>query len=126
MLWFVIAVGGAMGALARHLVNVWVQQRLLSSGFPAGIFLINVTGCLAIGLVAGSIAAGRMELSEQAKAFLIVGVLGGFTTFSSFGLDTLVLVRAGQPALAALNVIGQTILGMLAVWVGFAAGVWRP
>jgi CrcB protein len=125
MLWFVISVGGAIGALARHLVNVWVQQRMPATGFPAGIFLINVTGCLAIGLVAGSIAAGRVELSEQAKAFLLVGVLGGFTTFSSFGLDTLVLVRAGQPGLAALNVIGQTTLGVLAVWAGFAAGAWR-
>ena len=110
----------------RHCVNVAVQPRFLASGFPAGIFVVNMAGCLAIGLLAGLLAAARLEAGEHLRAFLFVGVLGGFTTFSSFGLDTFVLARGGHAVLAAANAVGQTGLGVLAVWAGFAVGSWRP
>lgn len=125
MLWLAIAAGGALGALARHVVNSAVQARFVAAGLPAGIFVVNVLGCLAIGLLAGVIAVERVHVGMHLRTFLVVGVLGGFTTFSSFGLDTLVLARGGQAGLAALNAVGQTALGLAAVWLGFAAGSWR-
>jgi fluoride exporter len=126
MLWLAIASGGALGSLARHLVNAAVHSRFLASAFPVGTFIVNAAGCLTIGLLAGMIATSRLDIGEHARAFLLVGVLGGFTTFSTFGLDTYVLARGGQPALAAFNAVGQMVLGLVAVWVGFAAGSWRP
>jgi CrcB protein len=105
--------------MARHALNHLVHQRSLSSTFPAGIFLVNVLGSVLIGLLAGALAAGRVHLSYQARTFLVVGVLGGFTTFSSFSLDTLALVREGHHAQAAWNVIGQVALSLAGVWAGF-------
>jgi len=118
MIWLAIGSGGALGAVARHALNLYVQQRI-SSTFPAGIFIINVTGSFVIGLLAGALAANRLQLSHQARAFLIIGFLGGFTTFSSFSLDTLALARDGHPGQAILNVAGQVGLSLLGVWIGF-------
>lgn len=124
MLWIAIAAGGALGSVARHAVTVLVQPRF-SSGFPGAIFIVNVAGCLTIGMLAGMVAALRIEMDAQLRALLVVGVLGGFTTFSSFGLDTFMMARGGHPGLAAWNAVGQTLLGLAAVWIGFALGSWR-
>ena len=123
MVWLVIALGGGLGAMARHALNMAVQSRY--SAFPAGIFVVNVLGCLAVGLLAGALAAARLQMGELARTFLVVGVLGGFTTFSAFGLDTFTLARGGQGPLALLNAMGQVGLGWLAVWAGFTAASWR-
>ena len=122
MLWFVIGAGGALGAIARHAVNHYVHQRALSSTFPFGIFLINVAGSIAIGLVAGLLASERLHLSNTWRTFVIVGFLGGFTTFSSFSLDTLALVRGGHHAQAFWNAGGQVGLSLAGVWLGFRLG----
>jgi fluoride exporter len=114
-----IAAGGALGALARHLLNHAVHRRYGIDPFPIGIFVVNVAGSLAIGVLAGLIASDRVQLSSEWRNFLIVGVLGGFTTFSSFGLDTLTLARSGHVAAATWNVAGQVGLGLAAVWAGF-------
>ena len=114
-----IAVGGGTGALLRHVVNHVVQTRF-GAGFPIGIFLINVVGCFAIGMIAGLIASARIHVGEVGRAFIVVGVLGGFTTFSSFGLDTFTLVRGGQIGAAAFNAVGQLVIGLGSVWVGYA------
>lgn len=114
-----IAVGGGAGALLRHFANHVVQTRF-GAEFPLGIFLVNVVGCLTIGLVAGLIASTRIHVSEVGRAFIVVGILGGFTTFSSFGLDTFTLFRGGQIAAAMFNAFGQLFLGLLAVWAGYA------
>jgi CrcB protein len=114
-----IAVGGGTGALLRPLLNHVVQLRA-GAAFPLGIFLVNVIGCLAIGIVAGLIASARIHVGEVGRAFIVVGVLGGFTTFSSFGLDTFTLARGGQFGAAAFNAFGQLALGLAAVWVGYA------
>ena len=119
MIWLAIAAGGALGAVARHGVNHVVHQRALATSFPAGIFIINVAGSCAIGVVAGLIASQRLELSENARLFLVAGVLGGFTTFSSFSLDTLTLMRAGHYGQAFWNVSGQVVLSLAGVWAGF-------
>jgi CrcB protein len=119
MVWLLVAAGGAIGSVARHGLNHLVHQRALASTFPLGIFLVNVAGSAAIGLVAGLVASSRLHLSYQARTFLIVGLLGGFTTFSSFSLDTLALVRDGHSVQAFWNVAGQVGLSLLGVWVGF-------
>lgn len=110
--------------MARHGVNHLLQGRFLA--FPAGIFLINVVGCLAIGLFAGFLASTRVQMGELGRTFVVVGLLGGFTTFSSYGLDTLTLARAGHTSLALANALGQVVVGLVAVWLGFSAGSWRP
>jgi CrcB protein len=119
MTWLVVGAGGAMGAIARHALNGWVLRLNLAPGFPAGIFLINVAGSAAIGLLAGLVASGRLQLSPDVRTFLMVGILGGFTTFSSFSLDTIALLRTGQPGLAALNVFGQVALSLAAAAIGY-------
>jgi CrcB protein len=119
MTWLAVGAGGAMGAIARHALNGWVLRLNLAPGFPAGIFLINVAGSAAIGLLAGLVASGRLQLSPDVRTFLMVGILGGFTTFSSFSLDTIALLRTGQPGLAALNVFGQVALSLAAAAIGY-------
>lgn len=120
MLWLAIVVGGGLGALARHLVNELVQHVASAAPFSYGIFVVNVTGCLAVGLFAGALAGGRIDASPEMRTFVVVGLLGGYTTFSSVSLDTLVLLQAGQVPTALLNAAGQLVLGTLAVWAGFA------
>jgi len=122
MIWFLVALGGALGSMARHGLNQVVHQRALSSTFPLGVFLINVGGSVVIGLIAGAIASDRLQWGYNARTFVIVGVLGGFTTFSSFSLDTLVLLRAGHIAQALINVVGQVSLSLVGVWLGFRLG----
>jgi CrcB protein len=119
IIWLLVGAGGALGAMARHGLNHVIHQRALSSPFPTGIFLINVSGSILIGSLAGVLASGRIHLGIEARTFLIVGVLGGFTTFSSFSLDTLALVRGGHHLQAAWNVAGQVGLSLLGVWLGF-------
>lgn len=124
MIWLAIAAGGALGAMGRHALNVLLHVRY-SATFPWATFAANAAGCLAIGLLAGVLAAARVHVGEAGRAFLVVGILGGFTTFSSFGLDTLTLARGGHPGLAALNAVGQLVVGLSAVWLGYTAGSWR-
>ena len=122
MVWILVGIGGAIGSVARHGLNHLVHQRNLSSTFPLGIFAINIIGSAVIGFISGTIVSGRWHASFEARTFLIVGVLGGFTTFSSFSLDTLALFRDGHAAQAIANVMGQVGLSLLAVWAGFKFG----
>jgi CrcB protein len=124
VIWVAIAVGGALGAMARHAVNHVLQGRY--GAFPAGIFLVNVVGCLAIGVFAGLLVSARIQVGETGRTFIVVGLLGGFTTFSSYGLDTVTLARGGHMALAVTNALGQVVVGLAAVWLGFSAASWRP
>lgn len=119
LIWLAVAGGGALGAMARHAVNHVVHQRALTATFPYGILIVNVAGSFAIGLAAGLLAGNRIHLSHGARTFVIVGFLGGFTTFSSFSLDTLALFRDGHPGQAVLNVALQVGLSLLGVWAGF-------
>jgi fluoride exporter len=125
MLWIAIGIGGGLGAMARHAVNHVFNLRF-GGTFPAGIFVVNALGCLTIGLLAGLIASTRLHLGEVGRTFVFVGVLGGFTTFSTYGLDTYTLFRGGHAGLGLVNAIGQMVVGLIAVWLGFAIGDWRP
>jgi CrcB protein len=86
---------------------------------PLAVAAVNIIGCFAIGLLAGAVATERWSPTVATRAFVFVGLLGGFTTFSSFGLDVLTLVQQGKPAVAVVNVVGQVFGGLLAVFVGY-------
>jgi CrcB protein len=116
-----IAFGGALGSVARYACST-AAARWLGFGFPWGTLFVNVAGSFAIGMLAALVAAdGRPALGPDARAFLMIGVLGGFTTFSSFSLETLELARAGALGAAALNVVLSVALCLFGVWLGFAA-----
>ena len=118
MTWLLVGIGGALGSMARHGVNHVIHTRALGT-FPGGIFVINVLGSVIVGVVAGAIASARWTPSTDTRTFVVVGLLGGFTTFSSFSLDTLTLIRAGGFGHAAWNVIGQVGLSLLGAVIGF-------
>jgi CrcB protein len=122
MVWLLVAIGGALGSMARHGLNHLVHQRTLSSAFPLGVFLINIAGSIVIGVIAGALASGRLHWTYPARTFVVVGILGGFTTFSSFSLDTFALVRDGHHLQALWNVVGQVGLSLIGVWLGFRVG----
>lgn len=118
MTWLLVGTGGALGALARHGAGA-LTNRVAGSPMPYATAFVNVLGCAVIGLLAGGVAGGHLRMSSEARIFVFVGILGGFTTFSSFGLDTLTLVIEGRMSLAVLNVVVQVGLGLGAVFVGY-------
>jgi fluoride exporter len=115
-----VALGGALGSVARYGCSGFAA-RLLGVTFPYGTLFVNVTGSFIIGVLATlSLASDRALSSTDARAFLIVGVLGGFTTFSSFSYETLSLARTGNLAGAAVNIGLSLVLCLAAVWLGYA------
>lgn len=120
-----VGAGGLVGAAMRYLVGTWVQSAAGTAVFPYGTLAVNGAGCLLIGLLAG-FAETRQPLSSEAQAFLIVGLLGGFTTFSAFGIDTIRLLREGAYIAGSANVLLQVAVGLSAVlaglWLGRAVG----
>jgi len=117
--WILIAAGGAFGSVMRYAIQGWVQ-RATNSGFPAGTLAVNVFGCLAIGFLMATFTGPKL-IREEYRLGLIVGILGGFTTFSTFGWETFSLANDRQFAFAALNIVLSCGLGLLAVWVGYRA-----
>ena len=122
MIWLAIAVGGALGSVARHGVNMLIHSRWPLTRFPLATLVVNVVGCLIIGLLAGLVMSERIQLRYVWREFLFVGILGGFTTFSTFGLDTLTLARTHSATAAMWNVAGHVALGLLAVQAGLLLG----
>ena len=119
MIWIAVAAGGAAGSVARHALNVWFGHAI-GHAVPYATAAVNLLGSFVIGILAGLIAVERLHMSPALRAFVFVGILGGFTTFSSFMLDTLTLVQGGEPASAFANVAAQTLLGAGLVWAGYA------
>ena len=117
-----IAVGGAGGSLLRYVLQGWVQ-RLAGGGFPAGTLVVNVVGCFVLGLLAAAFT-GPVLIREEYRIGLTIGVLGGFTTFSTFGLETFNLTNDGQFRLALANVVLSVGLGFAAVWAGYRLSEW--
>jgi fluoride exporter len=117
-----LAAGGALGTLARYGLNGIIAER--SPTFPLGTMIVNITGCFAIGLIAAisGPALGRAWLTSGQRDFLMVGFCGGYTTFSSYGIQTLNLARDGEWRYVAANVIGSNVLGLLAVYLGWICG----
>lgn len=110
-----VAGGGALGAASRYLVGYWALT-LLGPGFPWGTLLVNVSGSFLIGVVLGLVEIGALPAS--ARPFLAVGVLGGYTTFSSFSYEALLLTQEGDYASALFYSLGQVALGLAAVYAG--------
>ena len=115
--WILVATGGAIGATARHFASK-AALVLLPATFPWGTYLINITGCIAMGVVAGLGGAG--SVSPSTRLFLATGVLGGYTTFSAFGLEAHILLSNGRSTAAVGYVLGQLVLGVLGVYLGLA------
>jgi CrcB protein len=113
-----VALGGALGSLARWSLSGWVLQNTVGWRFPAGTFLVNLVGCLVIGVL-GGLTVKQELFSPGARLFLFTGICGGFTTFSAFGLETFYLLRRGEVGVAGGYVVASVIFGMLAVWGGF-------
>ena len=116
---FLVALGGALGSVARYGVNVWTM-RAFGPGFPWGTLAVNVVGGLVMGLIASLLALRGG--SNEAKLFLMTGVLGGFTTFSAFSLDTVALWERGEAATAAVYVLASVGLSVAALVAGLALG----
>ena len=117
-----IGLGGALGSIARAWAGLAVA-RALGPRFPWGTILINILGSFVIAFFATLTApAGRLPASDEARAFVLVGLCGGFTTFSSFSLQTVELARAGHPAQALANVLLSVVLCLAAAALGLAAG----
>lgn len=121
-----VAFGGAIGAVARYLLSGWVQRSpillrwgMLGPALPWGTFVVNLTGCLLMGLLAGTFQE-RLVVSPEMRTFVLIGILGGYTTFSSFALETLRLLQEGNLPLAALNGLAGPALCLVGVWAGDA------
>lgn len=112
-----VGLGGFIGSVARYKLGGLVLHLTAQERFPYSTFAVNVLGCLVIGLLAG--LAERYELfGPGTRLFLFTGLLGGFTTFSAFGLDAMFLVRRGELLVAALYAGASVVLGITAVWLG--------
>ncbi|MCJ7716877.1 MAG: fluoride efflux transporter CrcB [Anaerolineales bacterium] len=112
-----VGLGGFLGALLRYSVSGVVQQWSKSINFPYGTLVVNLLGCLLIGGLS-QVAEMRGYVSAEARSFVFVGLLGAFTTFSTFGNDTVSLYREGQDLLSLLNIGLHVVLGLSAVWLG--------
>ena len=122
--YLMVMLGGCMGVAAR----VWLSMAIASvwgGHFPAGTVTVNITGCFVIGLFAVlTEPGGLLPASPLIKQAVILGILGGFTTFSSFSIQTIELLKHGQLPLAALNVVLSVVGCLLATWVGMMLGGW--
>jgi CrcB protein len=115
-----VALGGAAGSVARYKLSGWILHHTLDWKLPAGTFAVNVAGCLLAGVLAG--LAEKHELfTPEARLLLFTGLLGGFTTFSAFGLETMYLLRKGEVLVAGSNVVLSVAAGLLALWLGMGA-----
>ena len=112
-----VGLGGGMGALARYYIAGWVQPP--GSEFNWGIFVVNITGGLLMGMIVEA-SALKLNLSPELRNFLTVGILGGYTTFSTFSLDSALMLQKGQFGLAAAYIVGSVTLSIIALF----AGLW--
>ena len=121
-----IGVGGFIGSVLRYLVSGYVQQISQSVQFPYGTLMVNVVGCFIIGFLS-QLADARGVFTAELRAFVFIGILGGFTTFSTFGNETLNFLREGENFPALVNVGAHILLGLGAVWLGrnVAYSIWR-
>ena len=122
-----VGIGSALGGMARYGVALYLA-RSLGETFPWATLFVNVTGSFVIGCFFTLTAAGgRLAISPDWRLFVTVGICGGYTTFSSFSLQTLALLRDGERTLAGLNIAGSLILCLAAVWLGcLCAAVFNP
>lgn len=125
MVWFeyaVVAVGSALGGVTRYWLSGVIANRY-GNWFPFGTLVINISGSFLIGFVAAiSAADSRYLVNPNVRTFLMVGLCGGYTTFSSFSLQTLALAQDGQWLYAGANIVASVVLCLVGVWLGYLAG----
>ena len=118
--------GGFIGSALRYAVGGYVQYRSRSIYFPYGTLAVNLIGCFAIGFLS-YLAETRGVFTAESRTLVFIGIIGGFTTFSAFGNETMNLWRDGQNALAGANIAAHLVFGLGAVWIGRALAyqIWR-
>lgn len=114
---FIVFLGSGLGGVARHELNRLVLPHSVDWRFPLTTFLVNATGCIAIGLLAGLVERHHV-FSADVRLFLFTGLLGGYTTFSTFGLETTDLLRRGEVTIALIYTALSIACGLLGVWLG--------
>lgn len=115
-----VGLGGCIGAISRYKLGGWVLHHYVDWRFPLGTFIVNVLGCLVAGILAGLVER-RDLFSADTRLLLFTGFLGGFTTFSAFGIETIFLLRRGETWIALGYVLGSVLCGLLVLWVAMAA-----
>jgi CrcB protein len=113
-----IGLAGGAGTLLRYWLSEWTAKRFGDS-FPTGTLVVNLLGCFFAGLLF-YLMFDRFQANPTARAVVMIGILGGFTTFSSFGLQTFTLLRNGEMGLAVFNVAMSNVAGLLLVWAGYS------
>ncbi len=118
-----IAIGSALGGMARYFMSGIITMAT-GETFPYGTMFVNISGALAIGFIATLTGPdGRLLVGTPARQFMMVGICGGYTTFSTFSLETLYLMRAGEWIPATMNAVGSVLICLLAVWIGHVAAM---
>jgi len=120
--WIAVVLGGALGTAARHGINI-MTARVIGAPTPWATATVTAIRATAITVLAGALAANRFSMSRPAQTFVFVGILGGFTTFSTFMLDSLTLMQMEGPQSAAANLIGQLAVGVALTYVGYEMGL---
>ena len=118
MLYAIVFIGAGIGGALRHGVNI-AATRIFGLGFPYGTLIVNVVGSFVMGALAGYFAF-RPGISQHMRLFLTTGILGGFTTFSTFSLDAALLIERNKQALAAGYIVGSVVLGLAGLFVGLS------
>jgi len=114
-----VGLGGGIGSILRYLTSTGMMQLWGPRDFPLGTFTVNIVGCLIIGLLAG-LMLSRQALGPEFRLFFMVGILGGFTTFSSFGYESIQLLQDGQFLLMLANILLNVTIGLSACWLGLS------
>ena len=114
-----VGAGGFLGAVARYGLSGLVHRQLPLTTFPYGTLAVNLVGCLVIGLLLGLVES-RQLFGPEFRTFALIGILGAFTTFSTFGYETFAMLRDGEHLRALLNVGAQVIFGLALVWLGYS------
>lgn len=117
-----VAVGGALGAVARYWISGWVSRIAAPSLFPWGTLVVNVSGSFVLGLFIGATAFGRLALSPNLRVFVAIGLLGAFTTFSTFAYENLEALRVGDARAALLNIGASLVVALAVCWIGLELG----
>ena len=115
-----VFVGGGLGAVARYLLQGAVY-RVTGASFPYGTIVVNILGCFTIGLIMSSMEE-RFMAAPSLRIFLTIGILGGFTTFSSFSYETMALLREGDLLYGGLNIVASVVICLVATWLGLTLG----
>lgn len=113
---FLIGAGGFIGSILRYTLG-GVVHKYFSGALPYGTLAVNILGCIAIGFL-GQLVESKNLFSPEMRLFLFIGLLGGFTTFSTFGYETMKLIQSGEALYAFANVFFQVVMGLAAVWLG--------